>query len=331
MRICVYGAGAVGGNLAARLAMGGLDVTVVARGPHAAAMRANGLTLIAGDERFTIRPRVAADAAEAGFQDAWILTLKAHGLPAVAPGLAPFLGADTPVVFAVNGIPWWYGFGDTGALAGRRFPILDPEGVLERAVGPGRAVGCVVYSGNAVEAPGVVHNESAPRNRFVLGRPDGASTPAFDALVQALRRGVGLDLPTVPDIRRAVWAKLMANVSSAPLSSLSGQTTDGVVTDPALRALKARIIAEGSAVAAAAGWPVDPAATAPMLKPHGSAHKPSMLQDIEAGRPIEYDAIVGSVLAIARDLGVATPTLDVIAPLLAARGRTALSRTPPAP
>ncbi|MFN8925986.1 MAG: ketopantoate reductase family protein [Rhodospirillales bacterium] len=320
MRICVYGAGAVGGNLAARLAQGGIDVTVVARGPHAAAMRADGLTLVAGGERVTVRPRVAADAAEAGPQDAWILSLKAHGLAAVAPGLAPLLGADTPVVFATNGIPWWYGFGDTGALAGRRFPALDPDGVLERSVGADRAVGCVVYSGNAVASAGVVHNDSAPRNRFVVGRPDGASTSTLAALAETLRRGVGLDVPTVADIRRVVWEKLMANVSSAPLSSLTGHTTDGVVSDPALLALKAGVLAEGMAVAAAAGWPVAPATTAPILKPHGTAHKPSMLQDVEAGRPIEYDAIVGSVLAISRDLGVPTPTLDVIAPPGGARG-----------
>jgi 2-dehydropantoate 2-reductase len=323
MRICVFGAGAVGGNLAARLARGGLDVTVVARGPHASAMRSDGLTLIAGDERFTVRPRIAADAAEAGPQDAWILTLKAHGLPAVVPTLAPLLDPQTPVVFAINGIPWWYGLGDPGPLAGRRFPALDPDGAIERTIGTDRTVGCVIYSGNVVQSPGVVKNESAPRNRFVIGRPDGTAPPAFRALAAAMASGDGLSVPVVTDIRRVVWEKLMANLSSAPLSSLTGCTTDEVVTDPALAALKVRLLAEGMAIASAAGWPVDPAVTAPVLKPHGSAHKPSMLQDVELGRPIEYEAIVGSVLAIARDLGVATPTLEVIAPLLAARGRTA--------
>jgi len=321
VRLCIFGAGAVGGNFAARLARAGVDVTVIARGPHLEAIRSRGLTVLAGEERIHAKPFATDDPARAGIQDAVLVTLKAHALPGAVPLLAPLLGPDTPVVFAANGVPWWYFHGLAGPHGERRLPRLDPDGSLWDGLPIARAVGGIIYSANEVVSPGVVRNNSPARNRLVLGEPRGGTSARLEAIAAVLGPA-GIDAPVVADIRPTVWSKLLGNLAFSPVSALAATTTDMIGTDPGLRALCARLMDEGAAVATALGIPAD--ALGERLGPPDRprpAHKTSMLQDFEAGRTPELDAIVLVVQDLAGMLGIATPTLDAVAALAVARAR----------
>ena len=309
MRICVFGAGAIGGHLAARLARGGAEVSVVARGAQLAAIRARGLRVRAPDGELECRPAASDDPAALGPQDAVLVTTKAPALPGVAGAIAPLLGPDTAVAFVMNGIPWWYFDGAQGPLPGRRLPALDPDDAVRRAVGVGRTVGGVVYSACTVLEPGLVRVEHA-RNRVVLGEPDGRPSPRAEAIAAHLRAG-GLDAPVVGDIRREVWAKLMGNLTSGPLAILTRRTMGETFADPAIRAAAERIGAEVVAVAAALGIALGVDPKEPVARSLSSRHKPSILQDLEAGKPMEVAALFDAPLAIARLAGVETPTLDL--------------------
>lgn len=333
MRICVYGAGAVGGNLALRFARAGNTVSVVARGPHLAAMQENGLTVIEADQtRLNERVIATDDPATLEPQDAVVVALKAHSIPPQAERIAGLLAPGAAVVFAINGIPWWYPHADREGRAagggGNRLPAdgplprLDPERALWTAVRPERAIGCVVYSGNEVVEPGVVFNGTR-RNRFILGEPDGSLSERVRRISAALEAG-GVEAPVTGEIRREAWTKLLNNSCVAPISCLTGTTTNYMATEPELHALGARVMREVIAVAAAHGIAlgIDPDVRFNPQSPP-PAHKSSMLQDLELGRPMEIDAIVGAVQDFARMAGVATPLLDTLATLLRHRARLA--------
>ena len=309
MRVCVYGAGAIGGHVAARLARGGAEVSVVARGPHLAAIRANGLTVQARDGVLHSRPRASADPAELGPQDAVIVTTKAPALPSVAAGIAPLLGPETPVAFVMNGIPWWYF--DGTARDGERLAALDPGDALRRAIGIPRTIGGVVYSAATVTEPGVVAVETGDA-RVILGEVDGRITPRVQAIAAAIEAG-GIPAPVVPDIRQAVWQKLLGNLMTGPLCILARSCMQDTYTSAEARDAAIRMAHEVMALAAAEGITIP--GDAPEARVARSAklrHKPSILQDLAAGRVMEIEALFQAPLRLARAAGVPVPTLALM-------------------
>jgi 2-dehydropantoate 2-reductase len=305
MRICVFGAGAVGGHLAARLAAAGHEVSVVARGAHLEAMKARGVKLLHGDE--VIHGRVQTT--NIGVQDAVIVALKATALASFADAAPPLLAPDTAVVFAQNGIPWWYA---------EDMESLDPGRRLARAVPRASVVGGVVYSANEVVEPGVIRNFVPGNNMLVIGDADNRNPPRVVHLREALQQS-GMASPRPDDIRHAVWAKLVQNVGHSSLCLLTESTTSAVLRDPELSKLSERMKAEASAIARAHGIDI---ARAPQRPSGGHAsgavgHRPSMLQDYERGRPMEVEAQLVAPLRFARAANVPTPTLDMIVPLAA--------------
>jgi 2-dehydropantoate 2-reductase len=317
-RICVFGAGAVGGHLAARLAAAGHDVSAVARGANLAAIKTNGIALRegAGADPRTIQGRVRAsdDAAELGAQDIVFVTTKATALASFA-GAARTLGhADTLFVFVQNGIPWWYAQGLSPARP--RPPDLSPldaGGVLARAVPPERVVGAVVYSSNNLDAPGLITNFSVGRNMLVVGAPDDRDSARI-AELRALLTAAGLHSPPVPDIRAAVWDKLLINFGST-LCVPIGEPLSALLEDARLRASRERLFAEGRAIARAHGVQTEDAPKRPgggQQSSGSAAHKPSMLQDYELGRPMEVEAILAMPCAFARSAGVEAPALEAL-------------------
>lgn len=321
MRICVFGAGAIGGHIAARLALGGAEVSLVARGAHLAAIQQRGLIVRAPDGEHTCRPKASADPRELGPQDAVIVTVKAPALPSVAAAIGPLLGPETSVAFVMNGLPWWYFDHHGGPLDGRRLPLLDPGDAIRRAVGVDRTIGGVVYSACTVVEPGVVVAEHN-RNRVILGEPDGRISPRAEAIAALLAAG-GMASPVVPDIRTEVWGKLMGNISNGPLCILSRLGVRDTYADPAVRAAAIRMMEEGQAIAAALGRPLSGSPADRVAITAGLAHKPSILQDLELGRPMEIDALFTVPLELARLVGVETPTLDVMIALATQAARAA--------
>ena len=319
MKACVFGAGAIGGHLAGRLAQGGAEVSVVVRGANLAAIRDRGLTVHTPDTTIHCTPTATDDPARLEPQDVVFVSVKAPALPSVAAAIGPLLGPDTAVVFVMNGIPWWYHY--TGNDAAPGIPLLDPDGALQRVVGFRRAVGGVVYSACTVQEPGVVKVENA-RNRLVLGEPAGAISPRIEALAEPLRAG-GLVIETTDRIRDAVWAKLMLNLGSGMLGVLTASAPRDFYTEDACQAATRAVLAEAEALAAALGCPVKPDADGQIRNGTRSAHKTSILQDLELGRPMEIDALYTVPLAMGREAGVATPTLDLLTSLTRARARAA--------
>jgi 2-dehydropantoate 2-reductase len=315
VKICVYGAGAVGGHFAAQLAAAGHEVSAIARGAHLEAIRRHGITLIKGERRIVGKVRATDRPSELGPVDAVLVTLKATALGTLAAGIGPLLGPQTAVVFAQNGIPWWY----AQALAGERpappdLSPLDPGGALARAVPAQHVVGGVIYSANEVVEPGVIRNDAPQRNMLILGEPDGRESDRLQALSAALE-AAEIRAPIEPDIRRSVWAKLLINLSGASLTLVTGETIRDTFADPALAAVRKRMSEEGAAVAAAHGIRLEGAPQPPAHVPGGPAHKTSMLQDYERGRPMELDAILHAPLWFARAAGLPTPTLEAVVAL----------------
>jgi 2-dehydropantoate 2-reductase len=320
LRICIFGAGAVGGHLAAKLAAAGNEVSVVARGAHLAAMRANGVTLLHGEQTIRGRLRAAERSAELGPQDFVLVTLKANLLPAFARDAAPLLGPDTAVAFVQNGIPWWYGQGLSHKLPD--FSRLDPGGELARAISPQRVIGGVVFSANEVDAPGVIRNLVPGRNMLVVGEPDDGVSKRIRLLREALEKS-DMHSPPAKDIRQVIWSKLVLNIGTSILCTLTGETVGGVRGDAGLSTIAARLKSEGMAIAAAYGIPAEGAPERPGGGQSSGqiAHKPSMMQDYERGRPMEIDAQIMMPLEFARAAGVLAPTLEALAPLLAHKAR----------
>jgi 2-dehydropantoate 2-reductase len=317
----VFGAGAVGGHLAAKLAASGHDVSVIARGAHLDSMRTAGVTLLHGERTIHARVRAAASAAELGAQDFVLVTLKANRLPVFARDATPLLGPRTAVAFVQNGIPWWYAQGLDQRLPD--FSRLDPAGALRRAIDPARLLGAVVFSANEVERPGVIRNLVPGRNMLVVGEPDDSQSPRIRSLREALD-AADLHSPQTKDIRQVIWSKLVLNLGTSILCTLSGETVGGVRGNPELAGLAARLKSEGQAVAAAYGISSEGAPERPGggQSSGAIAHKPSMMQDYERGRPMEIDSQVMMPLEFARAAGVAAPTLEALAPLLAHKART---------
>jgi 2-dehydropantoate 2-reductase len=322
MRICIFGAGAIGGLMAARLAQKGeAEVTVVARGPHLAAMQANGLRLRSGGEEITVRPRCAATAAEAGPQDYVVITLKAHSLPGVAEAMQPLFGPDTAIVSAVNGIPWWYFHKHGGPFDGRHVESVDPGGKLLRALPPERAIGCIVYPAAEVVEPGVI--EHGYGDRFSLGEPDGSRSERANRLSQALI-AAGFKAPVRPRIRDEIWVKLWGNLTFNPVSALTLQTLDVLTGEPELRAVCRAMMVEAQAIGEALGirFGIDVDKRIAGAAEVG-AHRTSMLQDLERGRPMEIDALLGVVVEFAELLDLPAPTCRTVLALVRARARAA--------
>jgi 2-dehydropantoate 2-reductase len=313
VRIGIYGAGAVGGNFAARLARAGHRVSIVARGEHLIAVRRDGLVLIAGEERLAAEVTASSDAAELGQQDLVIATLKAPALPDMAARIAPMLSAATPVVFAQNGIPWWYGDGAGERLTVAELALLDPTRALRTRVGVARTIGAVVSSSNEIERPGVIRNSSPGRNQLTIGEVDDSASDRIVEL-RALLVAAGIASPPVSDIRQAVWTKLINNLRASLLSLLTDRTSREVFDDPVLRPIVDAIGAEAAAIAAASGvdCTIDP-------RPPAAGHPSSMLQDHRRGRSLEVEALLHLPLAFARAARVAAPTLATLAALVSAR------------
>ncbi|RKK05133.1 2-dehydropantoate 2-reductase [Pseudoroseomonas wenyumeiae] len=308
MKICVFGAGAIGGHVATRLALGGADVSVVARGAHRDAMAAEGLTVEAKDGTHKVHPRVGSPQ-ELGVQDAVIVTVKAPALPSVAEAIGPLLGPETTVAFVMNGIPWWYFDRHGGALDGRRLPEIDPGEAIRKAVGVERTLGGVVYSACTVKQPGHIFVENAT-NRVVLGEPDGSASPRAEAIAEVLKKG-GMGGEVTQDIRGEIWTKLAMNLAFGPFAILSRMGSGGAARDPVVRTAMVRALQECNAIARALGHDVNLDAEKRVASISRSNHKASILQDLELGRPMEVAAMFRVPLEMARMAGVETPVLDL--------------------
>lgn len=322
MKVCIFGAGAIGGLMAAKLAQkGDADVTVIARGPHLAAMQANGLRLRSEGEEIVTRPRCVASAAEAGPQDYVLVTLKAHSLPGAAEQMQPLIGPETAIVSAVNGVPWWYFHGLGGPHEGRLVESVDPGGVVSRLLPPARAIGCIVYPAAEVPEPGVI--EHTYGDRFSLGEPDGSRSPRAQRLSEALI-AAGFKAPVRPRIRDELWVKLWGNMAFNPISALTTATLDALIADEGQRGVARAMMLEGQRVAEALGvrFAIDVDKRIAGAAEVG-AHKTSMLQDLERGRPMEIEALLGAVVELADLAGEPAPTCRTILALVRARARAA--------
>ncbi len=329
MKVAIFGAGAIGGMMGVKLAQAGADVTFIARGPHLAAMQENGVTMHSGGETIKVQPRCVGSASEAGRQDYVIVTLKAHALPAAAPDIAQMMDADSALITAVNGVPYWYFYGLPGPHAGHVVQSVDPGGALSAILPPSCAIGCVVYPAAEVIAPGVI--EHSYGDRFSLGEPDGSRSPRIEAISQLLI-SAGLKAPIRPRIRDEIWVKLWGNLCFNPLSALTGATLDILTGQPDLRAICRSMMLEAQNVAEALGVkfaiPVD-------KRIEGAAevgvHKTSMLQDLERGRPMEIDALLGAVVELGALTGQPMPCCEMILALVRARASQAGCYARPAP
>lgn len=318
----MFGAGAIGGFLAARLEAAGTPVSVVARGPHLAAMQADGLVLDSGGARVVTHPRAVSDPAEIGPQDYVFLTLKAHSLEPALPQLRPLIGPATTVVAAVNGIPWWYCHGLPEPFGGRRVQSVDPHGALWEALPPSQTLGCIIYPAAEIAAPGVISHTYG--DRFSLGEPDGSRSARAETLSRLLI-DAGLKAPVRPRLRDELWVKLWGNMAFNPISALTTATLDVITGEPGIRAVARAMMLEGQAVGEALGvrFAIDVDKRIAGGAEVGR-HKTSMLQDLELGRPLEIEAILGAVVEMAGWVGVPMPisaaVLDLTRTCAAMRG-----------
>jgi 2-dehydropantoate 2-reductase len=315
MKLTVFGAGAIGGYLVAKLAAAAkTELSVVARGPQLAAIRANGLTLIEDGATTTHRVTATDDTSRMAEQDVVFLTMKANGVKAALPMLEPLLGTDTAVVTMQNGIPWWYFYDHGGVYEDTMLTTVDPGGFIARGIGAKRAVGAVVYPATEVEAPGVVRHVEG--RRISLGEPSGEKTQRLAAIAQALV-AAGLQAPVRTDIRDEIWLKLWGNLSFNPISALTGATLAAIVADAGTRAVARAMMVEAEAVGRALGvnFPLD---VDRRIAGGGAVgeHKTSMLQDFERNRPPEIEPIVGAVAELGRLTRIPTPTIDTVLALV---------------
>ncbi|MEP1611724.1 MAG: 2-dehydropantoate 2-reductase [Roseobacter sp.] len=321
MKICIFGAGAIGGYMGAKLARAGVDVSLVARGPHLAAINQNGLTLIEESGESTVQIRASQDPSDLGPQDYVIVTLKAHSVPQVVSNMQPLLGQDTTIVSGVNGVPWWYFHKLEGPFEGKRLETIDPGNVQWNGFGPGNVLGCVVYPAAEVIEPGVVKHIEG--NRFSLGEPDGRKSERAMALSKTLS-SAGLKAPVRPRLRDEIWVKLWGNLSFNPISILTQATLDTLCTDPGTRAVARSMMLEAQEIAEKLGvkFPIDVERRIDGGAAVG-AHRTSMLQDLDAGRPMEIDALLGSVQELGTLTNTPTPTIDTVLALTQLRAKTA--------
>jgi 2-dehydropantoate 2-reductase len=305
VRIVIAGAGAIGGYIGAKLAKVGADVVLFARGPHLRAMQAHGLRVTSPDGDFHVTPAVTGDLSTIGQADVVLLGVKAHSLTSLAPGLPPLFGPDTVVVSTQNGIPWWYFQGHGGDLDGLRLERVDPGGVIAAAIEPRRVVGSLAYFATDVSAPGVIHHTEG--NRISFGEPDGTKSERLRRIAEALI-AAGFRCPVTPRFRHELWVKLLGNVAFNPISALTGGTLEQLVRDDETARLVRQIMTETETVAAKLGMELPISIDQRMAGAEKvGAHKTSMLQDYEAGRPLELEAVVGAVVELGERLGVDMP------------------------
>ena len=308
MKFAIYGAGAIGGFLGARLSLAGEDVSLIARGPHLEAIRANGLRVRSAVlDDFSSNAPATDDPAEIGEVDVVVLGVKSHAITAIAPKLGPLLGRETVVVTIQNGIPWWYFHGVEGPLAGERLESVDPGGMIADSIDARRVIGCLAYCSASVAEPGVI--EHVEGVRFPLGEPDGSRSERIQGFAKIFE-GAGLKAPIRKDIRHDLWVKVLGNAAFNPISAVTRATLGEMLADPPTRELARAVMQEVIETAAGVGVRIRISLEKRL---EGAArigsHKTSMLQDIEAGRPIEIEPIVGAVIELADKVGVATPNL----------------------
>jgi 2-dehydropantoate 2-reductase len=320
MKIAIAGAGAVGNVIAAYLSKGGDQISVLVRGAHLAAIREHGLTVLSRGERLISHPAASDDASELGLHDLVIVTAKAQSLAAMAPGIARLRKPGAPVIAAQNGLPWWYFYGQrlTGrgaALSGRPLECVDPDGVAWRLVGGEETIGCVIRMAAEVASPGVVTH--AGPLRLTLGAPDVGAPPRGLAEAAEVLQSAGIETIVTDHIRRAIWEKLQLNLSTGPAAVLTGATLGQIRDSEGMDVLLGTLMQEARDVAAALGVDVSAPAADWISRGGGNAgHKPSMLQDFEAGRPLELDAMVTAVVDLAHLTGVPVPTIEAMLTLV---------------
>jgi 2-dehydropantoate 2-reductase len=323
MKICIYGLGAIGGLIGARLAAAGLPVSAVARGATLAALRERGLELIEsqGGEIRRVALTAHDDPRQLGPQDLVVLSVKTTALPDVAAQIAPLLGPDTTVLSAMNGVPWWFFHGLRAETPGWRLDSTDPGGVLAANIPVRQVLGCVTHLSAAVESPGVVRRVAG--NRLIVGEPSGgATTPRAQSVVAVLRQA-GFEVEEAESIQQQIWFKLWGNMTVNPISALTGATGDRILDDDLVRAFMSRCMLEASRIGAEIALPIDadPEARHAVTRKLG-AFRTSMLQDVESGRAVELDALLGAVLEIARKVEVATPNLETLFGMARLQART---------
>jgi 2-dehydropantoate 2-reductase len=310
MKFAIVGAGAIGAYLGAMLARAGEDVTLVARGAHLRAMRENGVRIRDDAGEIRVAAKVTDDPASVGEVDVVVLTLKTHSVPAIASSLRPLLGPDTAVLTAQNGFPWWYFYRHGGELEGTRIESVDPGGVVSQHIDSSRVIGCVVYPSTEIIEPGVVWH--AEGNRFAIGEPDGSKSERCRRIADSFIKA-GLRCPIRSNIRHDLWVKLMGNVAYNPIGALTRATLIEIVQCEETRALAAAIMKEAEAVAQQLG--IDIGVTIEQRLEGAEKvghHRTSMLQDIEAGKPTELEAIAGAVIELGEKLGVALPNMKAV-------------------
>ena len=310
MRFAIYGAGAIGAYLGAKLAAAGEDVSLIARGPHLRAMQEHGVRVRSPDGDFEAKPLATDDPREVGEVDYVVLAVKAHGLTAIAPLLAPLLGEATAVVPAQNGIPWWYFLRHGGPWEGTRLESADPGGVIAAHIPPERIIGCVVYPAVAIVEPGVI--EHTEGDRFSIGELDGSTSDRARALSAAIGRA-GLRAPIRSNIREEIWVKLLGNSAFNPVSALTRASLAEIAADADARAVVRAMMEETYGVAAELGIHIPVSIEARMAGAEAvGAHKTSMLQDVEAAKPLEVDGLVGTVLELGGMLGRPMPYTSAV-------------------
>lgn len=309
-RVTIIGAGAIGGWLGVLLAQAGSTVSAVARGETLAALQRDGLCLRSGDTEQRVRVQAVAGASALGPQDLVIVAVKAPALASVAPLIAPLLAPHTVVLTAMNGVPWWFFDAFGRELAGTRLQTIDPDGAIARAIPAAQVIGCVVHASCSVDAPGAIRHHFG--NGLILGEPAGGESPRVQALAALLQRA-GFNATVSPQIQKDIWYKLWGNMTVNPVSALTGATTDRILGDELVRGFISAVMLEAKAIGERIGIPIDqqPADRHAVTLKLG-AFKTSMLQDVEALKPVELDALVSAVRELGQLTGVATPFTDAL-------------------
>ena len=321
MRVCVFGAGAVGSHIAVKLANAGMDVSIIARGAHLDAIRTRGLTLLQADKSWTVNPTACEDPSELEPQDIVFVTMKATGLAAIADKMKSLLTPHTAVVFVQNGIPWWYPVGLQDRPAVPDLPLFKQADAFLADLSPTQIIGSSIYSANAVVEPGVVKNNSPQQNRLSMAGITADCAIDMDALRATLEEaGIAAPAPT-GDIRELIWFKLLVNMSGSAIALATGNKSSISRQDPELETIYRRIMAEGLQIAAAHGFPIDHLLNVDDLLTRIPDHKPSLLQDYELGRRMEIGEIVRAPHAFARAAGLETPSLDVLCAIVTRMAR----------
>jgi 2-dehydropantoate 2-reductase len=310
MKVCIYGAGAIGGWVGVKLARAGCDVSVVARGVTLEAVKQHGLRLKDGDETLSAPVRASASPAELGVQDLVVIAVKSQAMNDVASAISPLIGPDTVVLTAMNGVPWWFFEGFGGAYAGTRLKAVDPEGAIARAIPAKHIIGCVVHASCSVEAPGLVKRHFG--NKLIIGEPSGEDSARVRDLAALLTKA-GFEIEVSPQIQKDTWYKLWGNMSTNPVSAITGATTDKILADDLVREFTSRVMLEAREIGARIGVPIEqmPEDRHQITRKLG-AFRTSMLQDVEAGKSVELDAIVTVVTELGRLTGVPTPFTDAL-------------------